>query len=559
MTNQHLPSQGAVQVKLELGHRAQFRKKPTVEGFTHDWIVFVRGPEHSNIQHFVEKVVFHLHESFPKPKRVCKDPPYKVEESGYAGFILPIEVYFRNKEEPKKVRFDYDLFLHLEGHPPVNHLRCEKLTFNNPTEEFRRKLLRAGGVGGGLSPFLSSTPSEGSTSLFGPHMKLPTLPNSSLASAFSEPRKSKSSHGNSSSTTSFSKLHKPSKEQKDKPSKDLKESKSAFRDTCWVSGKAPKEPSRKPKENQPLQNSNPKMGFKEPKSSSHRGEVSHHGASKRLSAPDGDNHVTKKRKRGFGDLSGKQTSGSDAQHSDKKVLKDRPLAQSAKLHPEGDDAAHRKASALPPFPDAMDPNDSDMESTKSDSEQPSPASSSSSSGFAPTHHKRQVLGPLQSVMRDLHSDDHDDNSEDQDDLDLDSEAERPADNRLTAPSCDFAIRVSLSDGSESDGSAPSPPSRHDAPALFKTANNQVLDVKSPSKQDRSKNLDCDKAYLDELVELHKRLMTLREGHILQQIVNLIEETGHFHITNTTFDFDLCSLDRSTVRKLQSYLDTSGLS
>ncbi|KAF7642651.1 hypothetical protein LDENG_00253760 [Lucifuga dentata] len=60
---------GAVQVKLELGHRAQVRKKPTVEGFTHDWMVFVRGPEHSNIQHFVEKVVFHLHESFPKPKR----------------------------------------------------------------------------------------------------------------------------------------------------------------------------------------------------------------------------------------------------------------------------------------------------------------------------------------------------------------------------------------------------------------------------------------------------------------------------------------------------------
>ncbi|KAG7250176.1 hypothetical protein CRUP_021433, partial [Coryphaenoides rupestris] len=60
---------GAVQVKLELGHRAQVRKKPTLEGFTHDWIVFVRGPEHSNIQHFVEKVVFHLHESFPKPKR----------------------------------------------------------------------------------------------------------------------------------------------------------------------------------------------------------------------------------------------------------------------------------------------------------------------------------------------------------------------------------------------------------------------------------------------------------------------------------------------------------
>lgn len=58
-----------VQVKIELGHRATLRKKKTQEGFTHDWVVFVRGPEGSNIQHFVDRVVFHLHESFPKPKR----------------------------------------------------------------------------------------------------------------------------------------------------------------------------------------------------------------------------------------------------------------------------------------------------------------------------------------------------------------------------------------------------------------------------------------------------------------------------------------------------------
>ncbi|XP_061664919.1 protein AF-9 [Syngnathoides biaculeatus] len=575
-----MANSGAVQVKLELGHRAQFRKKATVEGFTHDWMVFVRGPEHSNIQHFVEKVVFHLHESFPKPKRVCKDPPYKVEESGYAGFILPIEVYFRNKEEPKKVRFDYDLFLHLEGHPPVNHLRCEKLTFNNPTEEFRRKLLRAGGQ---RDPHKRTSEDskvmvmqEGSTSLFGPHMKLPTLPNSSLASTFSDPRKSKSSHGpkdgskgsgttllttattTSTNGSSFSKLHKPSKDHKDKPPKDLKETKSAFRDSCWESNKAPKEPSRKPKENQPLRNSNPKMGFKEPKSLSHRSEVSNNESNKRLSAPDGGHHVTKKRKRGSEELSGKQTSRSDAQLSNKKILKDRPQIQSSKSHPENNEPAHRKTSALAPFHELVDPNDSDMESTKSDSEQPSPASSSSSSGFSPTHHRRQVLGPLQSVMQDLHSDDHGDDSEDDDDVDLDSDAERP----VPAHLAHHQRRVSLSDGSESDSSAPSPPSRNDVPALLKTTNNQILEVKSPNKQtkqDKNRTLDCDKAYLDELVELHKRLMTLREGHILQQIVNLIEETGHFHITNTTFDFDLCSLDRSTVRKLQSYLETSGLS
>ncbi|CAJ1086528.1 protein AF-9 isoform X1 [Xyrichtys novacula] len=597
-----MANSGAVQVKLELGHRAQFRKKPTVEGFTHDWMVFVRGPEHSNIQHFVEKVVFHLHESFPKPKRVCKDPPYKVEESGYAGFILPIEVYFKNKEEPKKVRFDYDLFLHLEGHPPVNHLRCEKLTFNNPTEEFRRKLLKAGGQ---RDPHKRSSEDskvmvmqEGSTSLFGQHLKLPTLPNSSLTSTFPDPKKSRSFHGSkdgskgggpallttatttSTNSSSFSKLHKPSKDHKEKPPKDLKEPKSAFRDSGWESSKAPKEPSRKPKENQPLRDINPKMGFKEPKSMSkeHRTEGMTHGLglNKRLSSTDADDHVTKKRKKGFVDSSGKPMS--DAQHSDKKLLKDRSQIRSSKCRPEGEDAERRKGSALPPFQELVDPNDSDMEdqSNKSDSEQPSPASSSSSSGFAPTHHKRQVvdfiirkrvalpattqtvLGPLQSVIQDLHSDDNDEDSEDDDDNDMDSDGERPAHTHHTH----HQRRVSLSDGSESDSSSPSPPSRNEAPPLLKTTNNQILEVKSPtkqSKQDKNRNLDCDKAYLDELVELHKRLMTLREGHILQQIVNLIEETGHFHITNTTFDFDLCSLDRSTVRKLQSYLETSGLS
>ncbi|XP_071488663.1 protein AF-9-like [Diadema antillarum] len=136
-----------VQVKLELGHRATIRAKPIQEGFTHDWTMFVRGPEGSSIEHFVDKVVFQMHESFPRPKRVVKEPPFEISESGYASFEMAIDVYFQNKEEPKKVRFQYDLFLHMPKQPPVNHIRCEKLTFWNPTEDFRCKLLKAGGVG----------------------------------------------------------------------------------------------------------------------------------------------------------------------------------------------------------------------------------------------------------------------------------------------------------------------------------------------------------------------------------------------------------------------------
>ena len=58
-----------VEVKIELGHKASCKKNPSPEGFTHDWQVFVRGPGSDDISQFVEKVVFHLHESFFKPKR----------------------------------------------------------------------------------------------------------------------------------------------------------------------------------------------------------------------------------------------------------------------------------------------------------------------------------------------------------------------------------------------------------------------------------------------------------------------------------------------------------
>ena len=56
-------------MKLVFGHTANWRKKPTPDGFTHDWTVLVRGEENTEIKHFVEKVVFHLHDSFPKSKR----------------------------------------------------------------------------------------------------------------------------------------------------------------------------------------------------------------------------------------------------------------------------------------------------------------------------------------------------------------------------------------------------------------------------------------------------------------------------------------------------------
>ncbi|XP_058679657.1 protein AF-9 isoform X2 [Ammospiza caudacuta] len=525
----------AVQVKLELGHRAQVRKKPTVEGFTHDWMVFVRGPEHSNIQHFVEKVIFHLHESFPRPKRVCKDPPYKVEESGYAGFILPIEVYFKNK---------------------------------------------------------MMVMSDGTSFSSGQSLHLPSLPSNSLS--FSEVKK-KSSHGpkdparilninSSSSSNSFSKTQKLTKEHKEKNSKDSKEQKSAFKEPSREHNKSSKESSKKPKENKPLRDEKmvPKMAFKEPKPMSKEPKSENtpiltitcgqqqekKTLTKRPSILDTDESSARKRKKPSSDSLFKSFPSAPPLiltcSADKKQTKEKSQLKVARVKVETD-ALERKTPTLPPFDDIVDPSDSDMEenvSSKSDSEQPSPASSSSSSSssFTPSQNNRQQ-GPLRTIMKDLHSDDNEDESDEADDKDNDSELEQPVNTRGGGGR---SRRVSLSDGSDSDSSSASSPLRHDpAPPVLKTSNSQILEVKSPIKQNKTdkqmKNGDCDKAYLDELVELHRRLMTLRERHVLQQVVNLIEETGHFHITNTTFDFDLCSLDKTTVRKLQSYLETSGTS
>ncbi|KAG9486660.1 hypothetical protein GDO78_006833, partial [Eleutherodactylus coqui] len=496
----------------------------------------------------------------------CKDPPYKVEESGYAGFILPIEVYFKNKEEPKKVRFDYDLFLHLEGHPPVNHLRCEKLTFNNPTEEFRRKLLKAGGI---------MVMSEGSSFSSGTSLHLPSLPSNSLS--FSDVKKSKSSHGSkdpnkpvsvnsNSNSISLSKPHKSSKEHKEKSSKDSKEHRSAFKEPSREHTKSSKESSKKPKENKPLKDEKivPKMAFKEPKpmskeprcennniltvSSGHQQEKK--VSSKRPPHMDSEDPLTRKRRKSNSESSLKTFSNSSLlilSSSEKKSLKDKSQPKTGKVKIESEVMDKKKVS-LPPFEDIVDPNDTDMEDNMS---------SKSETTLIFLGFFMSCPGSLRSIMKDLHSDDNEDESDDGEDND--SENERT----IHMHGGSRARRISLSDGSNSESSSVSSPLRNEPPTLLKTNNNQILEVKSPIKQSKSekqiKNGDCDKAYLDELVELHRRLMTLRERHVLQQIVNLIEETGHFHITNTTFDFDLCSLDKTTVRKLQSYLETSGAS
>ncbi|XP_075031471.1 protein ENL isoform X3 [Calonectris borealis] len=529
-----MDNQCTVQVKLELGHRAQLRKKPTTEGFTHDWMVFVRGPEQCDIQHFVERVVFRLHESFPKPKRVCKEPPYKVEESGYAGFIMPIEVYFKNKEEPKKVCFTYDLFLNLEGNPPVNHLRCEKLTFNNPTKEFRRKLIKAGGV---------MVMPEGAETVSRPSPDYPMLPTIPL-SAFSDPKKTKPSHGSKDAnkeSSKASKPHKVTKEHRERPRKDS-ESKNSSKDLEREQNKPLKDSSRKPTENKlpKEEKAPPKAAFKEPKlavketkleNTSPKGgpQPELKSSSKRPSNVESPKPSAKKQKKssskGVKNILGTSPRTSSSSYPEKKQTKEKMNAKVEKVKSESETKEIKKAVEM------EESNSEDETSFKSEgvkSVQSSPSNSSSSSDsssdsdFEPSQNHSQ--GPLRSMVEDLQSEESDDD---------DSSSGEEAAVKANPVSRDS--RLSLSD-SDSDNSADSClPSREPPPGQkLPPANNKASGRKSPESCNKPEKI-------------------LKKG-TYDKIVNLIEETGHFNVTNTTFDFDLFSLDETTVRKLQSYLE-----
>ncbi|KAA0201870.1 hypothetical protein HAZT_HAZT007586 [Hyalella azteca] len=145
--------QSLVALNIELGHTARVLQHVTKEGFTHEWSVWVRGENDRSLADVVEKVVFTLHDSFKRPKRILKTPPFMITEKGYAGFFLPVEVFLQNN---KQMRFEYDLSLQDLHAPPITLTRCERLTFYNPQEELKRKLLAAGGAS--LTPYARVAP-----------------------------------------------------------------------------------------------------------------------------------------------------------------------------------------------------------------------------------------------------------------------------------------------------------------------------------------------------------------------------------------------------------------
>ncbi|KAG8127211.1 hypothetical protein E2320_022248 [Naja naja] len=429
-----MDNQCTVQVKLELGHRAQLRKKPTTEGFTHDWMVFVRGPEQFEIQHFVER------------------------------------------EEPKKVCFTYDLFLNLEGNPPVNHLRCEKLTFNNPTKEFRHKLIKAGGV-------------------TREHRERPRKDSESKASSRDPEREA------GKAAKEPSKKHatenKGPKEEKPLPKAALKEAKLALKEHKLENASpkgAPPAPEGKPSSaKRPLAVESPKPMVKKLKKNSSKGAKTLPTNTHRAPNPAAPTNPANP-----------TSSSSSSSYAEKKLPKEKgPSAKAEKPKPESEAKAAKKPVEVAV---AEESNSEDEASLKSESAISSPSNSSSSSDsssdsdFEPSQNHSQ--GPLRSMVEDLQSEESDDDD--------------------SSSGEEVAVKLSHSD-SDTDNSADSCLPSRDTPPRQKgpSANNKVSGRKSPESCNKPEKIlkkgTYDKAYTDELVELHRRLMALRERNVLQQV------------------------------------------
>lgn len=57
-----------IRVAFEIGHSARTAAKPQINR-THDWELFVRSGDNSNISRYIDRIVFTLHETFPNPVR----------------------------------------------------------------------------------------------------------------------------------------------------------------------------------------------------------------------------------------------------------------------------------------------------------------------------------------------------------------------------------------------------------------------------------------------------------------------------------------------------------
>lgn len=96
-----------------------------------------------------------------------------------------------------------------------------------------------------------------------------------------------------------------------------------------------------------------------------------------------------------------------------------------------------------------------------------------------------------------------------------------------------------------------PKSKTNRPEVAEQMRETCSDISRTPSPSPSNNKFTDE-YINSLKHLQHKIMML-EDEDLQRVVTVIAETGHYEITTKTFDFDLCALNETTVKKLQELI------
>ncbi|OLY83490.1 Protein AF-9-like protein [Smittium mucronatum] len=117
---------------------------PPKQDHTHEWTVFVKSCDGSDLSHIIPKVEIKLHETFVSSNRVLTSLPYEVTETGWGEFEVIIKLFFPPCSGENPISLYHMLKLYPpEGqasnwpkHKQVNNVYFDELIFSEPTEEF---------------------------------------------------------------------------------------------------------------------------------------------------------------------------------------------------------------------------------------------------------------------------------------------------------------------------------------------------------------------------------------------------------------------------------------
>jgi hypothetical protein len=90
---------------------------------THQWTLYVRGPNREDLSCCIEKVVFQLHPSFAQSTRELTEPPFEVTERGWGEFEAQIRIFWKDPQEKTTLVSTISRLMHLTV-PPILTALC---------------------------------------------------------------------------------------------------------------------------------------------------------------------------------------------------------------------------------------------------------------------------------------------------------------------------------------------------------------------------------------------------------------------------------------------------